>query len=128
MTPAIYCINSDCNHRQNPGNRESCQTCGTPLLVRDKYRLLRPLRPLDPERSTEIFEVEVEGERRVMKILKRSSPKLLELFDQEAFILEILDHPGIPKIDLDGYFHLHLDTDRTLYCLVMEKIEGQNLE
>jgi serine/threonine protein kinase len=128
LTHVIYCINPDCDHRQNPENLESCQACGTPLLVREKYWLLHPLRPLDPERSTEIFEVEVEGEHRVMKILKSSNPKLVELFDQEAFTLEILDHPGIPKIDLDGFFQLHLKTGKALHCLVMEKIEGENLE
>lgn len=123
-----YCINPDCHHRENSDNVEFCQACGTPLLIQGKYQLLQPLRPLDPDRSTEIFEVADAEERKVMKVLKRNSSKLIELFEQEAFTLSVLNHPSIPKIDLDGDFTVQLPTSKTLHCLVMEKIEGQNLE
>ncbi|MBD2577065.1 tetratricopeptide repeat protein [Oscillatoria sp. FACHB-1406] len=125
---AVYCINPDCNRRQNPAHLEFCQACETPLLIRKKYRLLHPLRALDSERSTEIFEVEVKGKRKVMKILKKSSPKLIELFQREALALESLDHPDIPAIELNGEFKITFKTGKVIYCLIMSKIEGENLE
>jgi serine/threonine protein kinase len=125
----IYCINPDCKQRQNPDNLECCQTCGTPLLIHERYRLLKPLRPLDPRTSTDIFEVDDGGTRKVMKVLKDSRPQLVEGFEREALTLELLKHPGIPKVDLDGYFTFTpSNSTRELHCLVMEKIEGQNLD
>ncbi|MBW4497786.1 MAG: tetratricopeptide repeat protein [Oscillatoria princeps RMCB-10] len=125
----IYCINPDCKQRQNPENLECCQTCGTSLLIHERYRLLEPLRPLDPRTYTDIFEVDDGGTRRVIKVLKDSSPQLVEGFEREALTLELLAHPGIPKVDLDGYFTFTpSNSTRELHCLVMEKIEGQNLE
>jgi serine/threonine protein kinase len=125
----IYCINPDCKQRQNPDNLECCQTCGTPLLIHERYRLLKPLRPLDPRTSTDIFEVDDGGTRKVMKVLKDSRPQLVEGFEREALTLELLKHSGIPKVDLDGYFTFTpSNSTRELHCLVMEKIEGQNLD
>lgn len=125
----IYCINPDCKQRQNPENLECCQTCGTSLLIHERYRLLKPLRPLDLPTSTDIFEVDDGGTRKVMKVLKDSRSQLVEGFEREALTLELLDHPGIPKVDLDGYFTFTpSNSTRELHCLVMEKIQGQNLE
>ncbi|WP_017716414.1 serine/threonine-protein kinase [Kamptonema formosum] len=125
----IYCINPDCKQRENPENLECCQTCGTSLLIHERYRLLKPLRPLDPRTYTDIFEVDDGGTRKVMKVLKDSRSQLVEGFEREALTLELLDHPGIPKVDLDGYFTFTpSNSTRELHCLVMEKIEGQNLE
>ncbi len=128
----IYCINPECKHRENYNNLTSCQACGTPLLVQKRYRLIRPLRPLDRRLATEIFEVEDiqdNGTRKVLKILKDNQPKLVDKFEEEALTLQWLDHRGIPKIDLDGYFQLSIGEDsEPLNCLVMEKIEGEDLE
>lgn len=124
-----YCINPDCKQRQNPDKLEFCQTCGTPLLINGRYRLLKPLRPLNPRNSTDVFEVEDGESRKVMKILKDNSPQLIEFFEREALTLQSLSHPGIPKVEIDGYFPVILpNSSEELYCLVMEKIEGQNLE
>lgn len=125
----IYCINPDCKHRQNPDELEYCQSCGTPLLINGRYRLLKPLRPLDSRSYTDIFEIDDWGTRRVMKVLKDNSSQLVELFEREAFTLQELKHPGIPKVDIDGYFPFtpH-DSSQELLCLVMELIEGENLE
>jgi serine/threonine protein kinase len=99
------------------------------LLIHERYRLLEPLRPLDPRTSTDIFEVDDGGTRKVMKVLKDSRPQLVEGFEREALTLELLKHPGIPKVDFDGYFTFTpSNSTRELHCLVMEKIEGQNLE
>lgn len=127
-----YCINPECKHRENDDNLNSCQACGTPLLVRNRYRLIRPLRKLDRRLGTEIFEVEDIRDnhtRKVLKILKDNEPKLVEKFEEEALTLQWLDRPGIPKVDIDGYFQLTIDEEsEPLNCLVMEKIEGEDLE
>ena len=133
----IYCINPKCQQRQNPNNLESCQTCGTPLLIKNRYRLILPLRPLAERSHAEIFEVEDLGveaakvERyKVLKVLKKNDATLIRLFQQEADALKNLNHPGIPKFELgDGYFTISLShRPQPLHCLVMEKIEGENLK
>ncbi len=124
----IYCINPHCQQRQNPDELECCQTCGTPLLIYDRYRLIQPLRRLDSRKYTDIFEVDDQGTRKVMKVLRDNHAKLVELFEREALTLELLNHPGIPKVESDGYFTVYVKSTTELHCLVLEKIEGQNLE
>ncbi len=70
------------------------------------------------------------GSLKVMKVLKyNNNPDLIRLFKQEARALMWLRHPGIPQIEPDGYFTVEIAKPRqTLHCLVMEKIEGENLE
>ncbi len=124
----IYCINPHCKQRQNPDKLDCCQTCGTPLLIHDRYRLIQPLRRLDSRKYTDIFEVDDQGSRKVMKVLKDNHAKLVELFEREALTLELLNHPGIPNVESDGYFTVYVNSTTELHCLVLERIEGQNLE
>jgi serine/threonine protein kinase len=131
-----YCINPKCLERHNPDHLETCQACGTPLLVRDRYRLIEPLRQLDGYSHTEIFLVE---DKDILKVLKVLNPQLThmfgseartsltQMFEREARTLQQLKHPGIPQVDSDGYFTVTLNWGK-IHCLVMEKIEGQNLE
>ncbi|PSB14919.1 hypothetical protein C7B76_14905 [filamentous cyanobacterium CCP2] len=136
-----YCINPHCSNRYNPDSLEVCQTCGTPLLIQERYILLKPLRELDDYGQSEIFLVNDRGTSKVLKILKE--PKRLQLFEpedpvqmfeREARTLQKLRHPGIPQVEPDGYFTLLLDKNshkpesQLLHCLVMEYIAGQNLE
>jgi serine/threonine protein kinase len=135
-----YCINPWCQKRDNPdcAATQTCQTCGTPLLIQNRYRLLLPLRKLGGQEYTEIFEVADSQDPtcKVMKILK--SPELLELFQREAQTLQNLtleqqpdsEMPlGIPSVEPDGYFRVTVEHQaREVHCLVMEKIEGLNLE
>jgi serine/threonine protein kinase len=67
---------------------------------------------------------------KVLKVLVEDSPKALELFIQEAEVLSSFHHPGVPKVDADGYFQINLTNPKPhqLACLVMEKIDGHNLE
>jgi uncharacterized protein (DUF697 family) len=67
---------------------------------------------------------------KVLKVLVEDSPKALELFTQEAAVLSNLQHPGVPRVDADGYFHVNLFNPKPhqLPCLVMEKINGRTLE
>jgi len=91
--------------------------------------LLKSLRPLDDRLPTELFEVDDRGTRKVMKILKSDRSDAIDRFEREAGILQWMNHPGIPRSDLDGYFSVSIpNRSRVLHCLVMEKIEGLNLE
>ena len=129
-----YCINPKCSQRRNPDDAEQCQTCGTSLLLADRYRLVRPMRELSDTFPTEIFEVEdwdldaEDAEKpKVVKILKRYDRSILELFEREARVLISLDVPGLPKVRANGYFTVELERSNKLHCLVMEQIEGENL-
>ncbi|AFY83800.1 protein kinase domain-containing protein [Oscillatoria acuminata] len=131
-----YCINPQCQHRQNPETERVCQSCGTPLFVGDRYRLISPLRPLNQNTSTELFEVEDWGDNaethnplKVLKVLKPTDNQaLIRLFEQEARVLTALKHPQIPTVDPYSPFLVTLHSGTLLRCLVQEKIEGVNLE
>ncbi|NEO52379.1 MAG: protein kinase [Okeania sp. SIO3B5] len=132
-----YCINSQCNNRKNPEELDFCQACGTALLIENRYRIVRYLRQPQPAHPTKIFEVEdwgmgLEdwGSLKVLKVLKYdNNPDLVRLFKQEARVLMWLRHPGIPRVEPNGYFTVSPHkSSKQLHCLVMEKIEGENLE
>lgn len=133
-----YCINPLCEQRQNPNDIEQCLFCGTSLLINNRIRLIKPLRALNenPFNYNEVFEVDDAGtqwnpvrKQRVMKVLKWNLPKLVELIERESLSLRLIHHSNIPKSTLDDFFTFVPDnTSLTLHCLVMDKIEGQNLE
>ncbi|MBD1937400.1 4-Cys prefix domain-containing protein [Microcoleus sp. FACHB-68] len=129
----IYCINPRCPNRENPDNLETCQTCGSSLLINDRYRVVKPLRELNPAYPTDIYEVKdlggVDdwGTLKVLKVLKFNNPELTRLFKEEARALMFLRHRGIPRVEPDDYFTFSPNTGKSLPCLVMEKIEGDNL-
>ena len=132
-----YCINPQCQNRKNLEGLDLCQSCSTELLIKNRYRIIRPLRESQPANPTEIFEVEDWGiglgdwgSLKVLKVLKYdNNPDLVRLFKQEARVLMWLRHPGIPRVEPDGYFTVSTHkSSQQLHCLVMEKIEGENLE
>jgi serine/threonine protein kinase len=69
---------------------------------------------------------------KILKVLKQEynqNDKVLELFHREAQVLSLLNHPGVPQVEADGYFQVPMpNSDRPLHCLVMEKIDGPNLK
>lgn len=121
-----YCINPQCPQRQQPDDLATCSACGMELLVQGRYRLIRPLREIDDWSPADIFLVDDQGQHKVMKVLKQ--PKLKPLFEREVATLQRLNHPGIPRVDMDGYFTLETPGGNQLACLVMEIIEGLTLE
>jgi len=123
----IYCINPECQQRENPDDVEKCQYCGTPLLIRERYRLLNPLRPLKQNAFTEVFEIDDRGASKVMKVLRVDDDKLVELIEREARVLQRINHPGIPHCERDGYFLFSPNGSTEVHCLVLQKIEGQTL-
>ena len=152
-----YCINRKCKHRKNKDEQEYCANCGTPLLINNRYRLIQPLRSLELEHHTEVWQVDDGRNWKFMKILETDLPKSVAFLEREARILKSLNNPGIPKVEDDSFFTITLGitqseqligdfnrhskdnlvslqtnipdcSKRELYCLVMEYIEGENLE
>ncbi|MBD2472609.1 serine/threonine-protein kinase [Nostoc sp. FACHB-145] len=132
-----YCINPLCAHRENVDNVDTCISCGTSLLINNRIRLIKPLRPLtdDPHSYFEVFEIEDFGtqlnpvrKRRVVKVLKWNSSKLREMIEKESITLRRIRHPNIPRSSIDDFFaFVPNNSPLELRCLVMDKIEGQNL-
>jgi serine/threonine protein kinase len=132
-----YCINPRCKQRENSFDSEFCQTCGTPLLINTRYRLLRPIRPLESDLYTEVFEAELilntfeneAGAHKIIKIIKCPDKQLIELMSREAHILRFNNDPGIPRVYFDDYFQVPVqDLSFDLHCLAIQKIEGQDLQ
>ncbi|NER51945.1 MAG: SUMF1/EgtB/PvdO family nonheme iron enzyme, partial [Symploca sp. SIO1A3] len=120
-----HCINPNCPHPQNPDNILFCQTCGSELLLVGRYRVSRLLSGKGGFGRT--YEVSQGNTTKVLKVLINHQAKAIELFQQEARVLQQLNHPGIPKGD--RYFtFLPRNSQQPLHCLVMERIEGLDLE
>lgn len=130
-----YCINPKCTNRQNPDTVTHCENCGSSLSINDRYRVIKALRQ-NPAYPTDIYQVKDWGPDadwgsvKIMKVLKYTkNQNLVSLFQREARALMWLKHPGIPKVDPDAYFTFYPhESSQPLHCLVMEKIEGENLE
>lgn len=127
--PMIYCPHPDCSQRQHTDEEMTCPTCGTNLVINGRYRAIELLRKSSTASSAEVFVVQdLFAHTKIMKILRVGDPKILELFDREAHVLNTLNHDGIPKIEADAYFSVQTATALELRCLVMEKIAGIDLE
>ncbi|BAY21709.1 serine/threonine protein kinase [Calothrix sp. NIES-2100] len=127
---AVHCINPDCQRPYpQPWGNKFCNSCGAPLQLLDLYV---PIQPLGAGGFAQIYTVwdQKTHTEKVLKVLVESSAKALDLFRQEAAVLRSLRHPGVPRVEADGYFLLNLSNPkpRQLHCLVMEKINGQTLE
>lgn len=131
-----FCISPWCSQRENPDEEEICQSCGTPLLVNERIRLLRPLKGLADLIPSEVFEVEdlkgsyaIPPGRRVLKTLRTVDAKRVELLEREIRALQMLNDPGIPKADLGDFFEFRpQNTGFSLYCILMTKLDGQDLD
>ena len=120
------CINPECQKPHNSDTVIFCQGCASELLLDGRYRVVQELGQGGFGITYEI--IDVNGHPWVLKVLMDNHPKYVELFRQEAQVLGILTHPGIPKIDIDGYFlYIPEGREEPLHCLVMEKVEGLNL-
>jgi serine/threonine protein kinase, bacterial len=96
-----YCVNPDCPQPKNPIDAFLCQACGARLLVRNRYRVTKSLRPSNNHE----------------KFLRMAR----ELFEREARTLgKIGNHPQIPRL-LDFF------EERRNFYLVQEYVSGQTI-
>ncbi len=122
-----FCINPQCPKPNNSNTYLFCTSCGSELLIDGRYRVLELLGQGGFGLTYHVLDLD--SRPKVLKVLTDNHPKYVELFQQEAQVLEKMDHPGIPKLDLDGYFtYLPKDREEPMHCIAMEKIEGLNLE
>jgi len=124
-----YCLNPACQNPQNADRTQYCLSCGSKLLLRERYRAIKPLgrggfgrtflavdedKPSKPRCAIKQFFPLSQG--------TSSAEKAAELFNREAVRLDELGkHPQIPEL------LAHFQQERYQY-LVQEFIEGQNLQ
>ncbi|MFN9674579.1 MAG: protein kinase domain-containing protein, partial [Microcystis sp.] len=129
-----YCINPDCSQPEHPSNNNSntryCQSCGSELLLNGKYRVSRLLS--DTTGFGIVYEAFEGFTAKILKVLQEkwnNDPKAVELFKREYDVLLELSRQnvtGVPRADT--YFQYSTREGKILHCLVMEKVEGINLE
>ncbi|MFN6460306.1 MAG: protein kinase domain-containing protein [Nostoc sp. DedVER02] len=123
-----YCLNPHCPKPENPSDVKFCRTCGSKLLLKERYRAIKPIgqggfgktflavdedKPSKPRCVIKQFYPQSQG--------TNTLAKAVELFNQEAVRLDELGkHPQIPE--LLAYF-----TQEARQYLVQEFIDGQNL-
>lgn len=124
-----YCLNPDCPQPKNPTHVETCQACGSKLLLRDRYRVIKALGQGGFGATFLAKDESLPGEPCcVIKQLRptTSGAHLLqmarELFEREARTLgKIGNHPQVPM--LLAYFE-----DNQQFYLVQEYISGWTLQ
>ncbi len=122
------CINPTCQqatNRVDQGQNLFCTGCGSNLIVNDSYRVIRLL---GSGGFGTTYLVNDAGTNKVLKVLHNTNPKAVELFEQEARVLKKLDHAGIPSVEADSPFMYIPNGGQLMHCLVMEFIEGEDLE
>ncbi|GAB4351427.1 MAG: serine/threonine-protein kinase [Cyanophyceae cyanobacterium] len=125
----IYCLNPACPHPENPEDATTCQTCGSQLLLQDRYRVLRALGQGGFGATFLAEDVSLPGSPKcVIKQLRpaATAPHAFEmarnLFWREAKTLgKIGNHPQIPQL-LNFFEH-----DQEFY-LVQEFVDGLTLK
>lgn len=119
-----YCLNLDCPKPQNPDDAKFCLTCGTKLLLKDRYRATKPLGRGGYSRTFAALDQDRLNHPCVIKLFMMppdQDRKATELFNQEAVRLyELGKHAQIPE------FYAHFEQNNRLY-LVQEFIDGQTL-
>jgi len=126
-----YCINPRCPQPNDPGNLNNrvCRNCGSDLLLQGRYQVMRLLS--DNSGFGKVYEAYNGAIPKILKVLKQKhndNPRVIELFQQEAAVLSQLNHPGIPRVEPDGYFQfMPRNHDEPVHCIIMEKIDGPDL-
>ncbi len=124
-----YCLNPSCPKPVNHPKAKKCKACGSKLLLRDRYHLVKGLGKGGFGATFLAADLSLPGKPLcVIKQLRPSTdnPNFLsmarELFQREAKTLgKVGNHPQIPRL-LD-YFE-----DRQQFYLVQEFVKGNNLQ
>lgn len=123
-----YCLNPNCLKNQNAGTAKFCHSCGSKLMLKERYRAIETIGKGGFSRT--FLAVDEDKPSKPYCIIKQFFPqtqgthcwqKAAELFEQEAIRLDELGHhPQIPEL------LAHFNQDERQY-LVQEFIDGENL-
>lgn len=126
----VYCPNPVCLNPLNPDNHRFCQSCGSQLLLRNRYRVIKLIGGGGFGLTYQAEDTDCMNAACVVKQFLPSPAiqadpealqKATELFNQEAVrLFHLGEHPQIPRL------LAHFEQDKRLY-LVQELIDGQNL-
>jgi serine/threonine protein kinase, bacterial len=124
-----YCLNPACSNPENLSHAERCQTCGSKLLLRDRYRVIQALGQGGFGATFLAKDEALPGSPYcVIKQLRpaATSPSVMQmardLFEREANTLgKVGNHPQVPRL-LD-YFEANNE-----FYLVQEYISGSTLQ
>lgn len=123
-----YCVIPGCQHPHNCDTAKICQSCGSKLWLKDRYRPIQQIGQGGFGRTFLAVDEDIPSQPRcVVKQLYFSQDsnsnfqKAIQLFHQEAVRLEHLGtHPQIPSL------LAHFEQNKWLY-LAQELIEGETL-
>ncbi|MCM1984266.1 bifunctional serine/threonine-protein kinase/formylglycine-generating enzyme family protein [Lyngbya confervoides] len=122
-----YCLKLNCEKPENGDGAEVCFSCGTRLLLRNRFRILKPLGEGGLGKTYLAQDCDKMDEPCVVKQLKyeshgtQANKKVIELFLREAQQLyQMRGQAQIP--DLMAYFE-----DEGYFYLVQELIDGEDL-
>ncbi|NER21709.1 MAG: protein kinase [Symploca sp. SIO1C2] len=129
-----YCLNPSCSKPQNPNNAKFCSTCGSRLLLGDRYRALRLISRGGIGRT--FLAVDEQQANKPHCVIKQfplqnqgtnNTKKATESFRQEAVRLQDLgQHPQIPQFL--AYFEPNSQVGLgAIPTVVQTYIEGQSL-
>jgi eukaryotic-like serine/threonine-protein kinase len=127
-----YCLNPNCHQPQNDLELKLCKSCGSQLLLKDRYRAIGFLDSGGMSRNFLAIDTDMPEEKRC--VIKQFFPapqvlddsvffeKSIELFQREAAQLDRLGNESsqIPQL------YAYLEQERRFY-LIQEFIDGQNL-
>ncbi len=123
-----YCINPECQNRENSPTEKFCLNCGFNLLLRQRYRPIQLLGRGGFGKTFIAIDEDIPSQPRCAVkqfYFHDRDPKIfnkaLELFHQEAIRLDELKHPQIPKL------LACFEQERQIY-LVQEFIDGPTLK
>lgn len=97
----------------------------TGILIKERYKVINLVNKTD---FSYIFEVDDCGIIKIFKILRKKHSKFINLLQREFEVLSLLNHPGIPRVQPDGYLSWKDETNKELHGFVMDKVDGINLE
>ncbi len=129
-----YCINPNCRQPDHPDNNNPnsryCYSCGSELSLQGQYRVSRLLS--DDSGFGIVYEVFKGFEAKILKVLQprwNKEPKAVELFKREYEVLLTLTRENVKGIpQAEDFFEYYPRDENPVYCLVMEKVEGMDLE
>jgi serine/threonine protein kinase len=124
------CINLKCLHKPKNFNEINCQDCGSDLLLNGRYRVIGVLHQQQIKECMLYDAIDTidGGKPKVIKVLYTDNEEAISRFNKGAYILVKHWFPGLTQVDQGGYFSINFPNQMVAYCLVMEKIEGWDLQ